>query len=429
MRASVAVSWAVMCVAWWSHARAQAVALPEFAATRYAVLPQLTLDERPALCGPFLQALVDRFVDGRSLDLAFDRRSASAVEPLDPSRVYRLGDDGLVDACRVEILPVVPSFVPTPSFDRFVASARAILGDSLSCSIGRDDRESADHELGFEQIVWAIRFRPWTFAGGLPPAEAGDAALLDWSRTGLWRWRSVRALRELRDVAAPDLVRMYTEAFGAGPEVAAAWAEAMLAHATASTIRFAESDAFDYTELHVKLLEGAPAADVSARLPRRYESSTAVPRWGSREPDLFFALEHPNLVQLILERGAHVDQPNSFGKTALMYAAEFDLPDTAQVLLQAGADPNARTVAKPTIACNPFERIGRTPLMYAAEHADEDMLALLIAAGADPSARDYEDYYIDGVGRPSEGLVEYLARNTRLSLDDKQRIEQRWQLR
>src|SRR5262249_46795309 len=154
------------------------------------------------------------------------------------------------------------------------------------------------------------------------------------------------------------LARLYSEAFGAAPEVAAAWSRAMLAQATAAMVQFTERRAFDYTELDVKLLEGAPEAEVAASLPQRYPPSAELPAWGSREPDLFFALEHPNLVQLILDRGAPVDQPNHFGKTALMYAAHFNLQDTARVLLRAGANPNARTVAKPTIACNPFERVG-----------------------------------------------------------------------
>lgn len=416
MRSSIGSCLAAIWAAGTSAAQTPAADLPEFAATRYPVLPALTLDARPEVCAPFVQEIVERFID------------RDAFEPTEPSRVYRRGEQGLVEACRAEILPATPAGgtpapVPTPAFDRFVASARAILDDSLSCPI------SGEHRAGFNQTVWEIRFRPWALGVDTPSPDVGDAVLLRWSRTGLWQWRSIRELRELRAAAAPDLARMYVDAFGVAPPVAAAWSGAMLVQATASMVRFTEQRAFDYTELDVKLLRGDPETEVAVSLPRRYELFEELPAWGSREPDLFFALEHPNLVQLILDRGAPVDQPNHFGKTALMYAAQFNLHGTARVLLRAGASPNARTVAKPTIACSPFERVGRTALMYAAENADEDMLALLIAAGADPAARDYEDYYIDGVGRPREGVADYLARNTRLSLDDKQRIEQRWQLR
>jgi ankyrin repeat protein len=48
----------------------------------------------------------------------------------------------------------------------------------------------------------------------------------------------------------------------------------------------------------------------------------------------------PELVQLLLDRGAKVDQQDNKGRTALYWAVKQELPDVIAVLLKAGADPD-----------------------------------------------------------------------------------------
>jgi uncharacterized protein len=79
---------------------------------------------------------------------------------------------------------------------------------------------------------------------------------------------------------------------------------------------------------------------------------------------------------VLLERGADVDAHGRgwMTGTPLNSAAAGRHADVARLLLERGADPNAR------------QGSGWTPLHSAAHNADPDMVALLLAHGADPAA-------------------------------------------
>jgi ankyrin repeat protein len=98
-------------------------------------------------------------------------------------------------------------------------------------------------------------------------------------------------------------------------------------------------------------------------------------------------------MKLLIERGALVDLPQVAGATPLMVAVglgasptdtrgkfrtELDAIDAAQVLLDAGADVNAR------------DGNGRTALHAAAAQGFNDVVKLLAARGADLAAKDTE---------------------------------------
>jgi ankyrin repeat protein len=87
---------------------------------------------------------------------------------------------------------------------------------------------------------------------------------------------------------------------------------------------------------------------------------------------------HPEVVRLLLERGADVDRVARNAQirtTALQAAAASGDFESARLLLAAGADPN-RT-----------QEGGFAPLHAAAARGDEPLAGLLIAHGADRSAR------------------------------------------
>ncbi|HEV8389763.1 MAG TPA: ankyrin repeat domain-containing protein, partial [Dongiaceae bacterium] len=107
-----------------------------------------------------------------------------------------------------------------------------------------------------------------------------------------------------------------------------------------------------------------------------------------------------------LKNGADVNARGNFGKTALMYAVQFNLLDTAALLLERGADVNAKTTD--TSDCWSGINISdRTALMYAAENADRTMVDLLLENGADAKAVDSRKYAADA----------YVDRNSKLSGD------------
>jgi len=94
---------------------------------------------------------------------------------------------------------------------------------------------------------------------------------------------------------------------------------------------------------------------------------------------VFQAIERGNLraIGQFLAEGSAVESRNALGQTLLMAAAIYSWPKIVRLLLEKGADPNARDVQ------------GRTPLHHAATHS-LDSTKLLLAVGADAKARDRE---------------------------------------
>jgi hypothetical protein len=131
----------------------------------------------------------------------------------------------------------------------------------------------------------------------------------------------------------------------------------------------------------------------------------------SPEPMLFYALEHPDEVRALLDGGADINEGNAFGKTALMYAAHYDLADTVTLLLGHGADVTKRTNARHADDTS-IQFDSRTALMYAAENASERVIRALIEAGSDTCAVD----------TGNRDVWSYVQRSRRLSNDDRARI-------
>jgi hypothetical protein len=87
---------------------------------------------------------------------------------------------------------------------------------------------------------------------------------------------------------------------------------------------------------------------------------------------------HPDAAALLIEAGANVNSED-YDSPLRTAATTSDLA-TAQLLIAAGADVNR---ADPE---------GRTPLMWAANRASEPIVKLLLEHGADPNAKDHVEH-------------------------------------
>ena len=81
------------------------------------------------------------------------------------------------------------------------------------------------------------------------------------------------------------------------------------------------------------------------------------------------------MVELLLKAGADPNAASGEGETVLMAAARTGQPETLKLLLKAGADPNAAE-----------RRFGETALMWAAGHDHAEAIRVLVAGGAKPDA-------------------------------------------
>ncbi|HEU5047674.1 MAG TPA: ankyrin repeat domain-containing protein, partial [Rickettsiales bacterium] len=130
------------------------------------------------------------------------------------------------------------------------------------------------------------------------------------------------------------------------------------------------------------------------------------------EPFIFYALDNPSMMQLLIKKGVEVNGRNWFGKTALMYTAQWNLMDAAALLLKNRAEVNAVTpVADPGNCENPAIT-GRTALLYAAENASAPLIELLIKSGADTKTKN-------SVGKDFQY---YMALNKMLTNEERVRI-------
>lgn len=113
----------------------------------------------------------------------------------------------------------------------------------------------------------------------------------------------------------------------------------------------------------------------------------------SEENILNTSIEYPEALNYLLQKGADPNFDNAFGKTPLMYAAQFNQIESAKLLLQHDADPNAVT-RRPENSCYyTLSRTNMTALHYAARYASPEFIKLLIESGAEPFIKAQDDNY------------------------------------
>lgn len=142
--------------------------------------------------------------------------------------------------------------------------------------------------------------------------------------------------------------------------------------------------------LRAQIMAGAPLETFRTRLQQGEDGEArevkACGRTAGLEPLEHVAVLHAEALAFLLDHGGKVDQPNSFGKTPLMSAAQYDRLEAARLLLAKGAQVNAATW-RPGIY-DALRHDGRTVLMYAASRGSLPMIELLLKNGADPYAAD-----------------------------------------
>jgi uncharacterized protein len=133
------------------------------------------------------------------------------------------------------------------------------------------------------------------------------------------------------------------------------------------------------------------AAEVR-RLLRAGADVTLANRYGATPMSLAAEVANTDILKLLLEVGANADSPNPEGQTALLAVARTGNVAAAQLLLAHGATVDARE-----------KWGGQTALMWASARRHPEMMQLLIDKGADVNARSIDrDYqrHVTAEGRP-----------------------------
>ena len=124
--------------------------------------------------------------------------------------------------------------------------------------------------------------------------------------------------------------------------------------------------AFEYSK-NVKMIEFLLALGADINKPSGQESKTPL-----------HAADTPYLVRLLLEKGANIDAPDTFGRSKLHrlvnYSTSGEAIEIIKILIESKANVNTKDIS------------GDTPLISAAAGADHQGVQLLLGNGADLSA-------------------------------------------
>lgn len=336
--------------------------------------------------------------------------------------VSELNADGTATLmCKVSMAPEGDfNFSTLPGLKSYLdrLSTMGVAGGGFCGSAHFED----DHNEGRKAAVWRAAVRPWaTSSVGTRFTDSYyyyDQRLLqflkDWSYADVWNFGEYQTYQHHIGPAKQALVRYYSDNFGLPTAVSQRRAETVFQELTAAHFLISRNytvgdDTFtssyygyaQFRESDSLLRQGILLGDLAAVRENMPDDKEVL----NNGRYLLNAVEHPVILQAILNAGADIHARNDFGKSALMVAAHMNRPDSVHLLLQAGADPNLETTV-PQGGCGySMSRTNRTALMYAAENADIDVMRILVDAGAKTDAKDSE----------GNGMGYYLALNPYLT--------------
>lgn len=285
--------------------------------------------------------------------------------------------------CRLAVAPQ-PSGSPEPDNLKSVRLAMGQLTKAMgelasgygSCGSLRAGDRAVQR---FPEDLELALYRPWALYAGedhlydpQQDFQADSSALEKWALTGLSEYQTTGAYRKALEQAQPALAHFYTQAFHWSQAQAENVAQAALQAAVGGALAFPSSgyEPFLYGEraLRQAILQNLPIEEIR--------------QIGGTLSDISIAIEHPQALSFLLEQGVDPDQRNPFGKTPLMYAAQYNQLESARLLLAAGADANAMTIWPEDTCAYTLETSNMTALHYAVRYSSPDLIKLLLGHGA-----------------------------------------------
>lgn len=205
------------------------------------------------------------------------------------------------------------------------------------------------------------------------------------------------------DKAVDKLTQHYVKTFGVDESKARQYARYVMIP------RAAASSPVNKETLRYKIFSGVPAEEIKAWIEDKKlrGEEFAEPETPHQADEILMVSVHrPDVLKMLIEtcpnneeklscRGLNtdIDAGNTFGKTALMYAAQYGFADSVKILLAAGADINAQTNKGNSEGTDCWGNIcivngERTALMYAVQEGNLEIAKYLVEKGADINLKD-----------------------------------------
>jgi tetratricopeptide (TPR) repeat protein len=306
----------------------------------------------------------------------------------DRLRAYRLAGPASVElACEVTLKPDRIHNNEDSAIQRAWQSMESLRRAYASVSQGAGSCGSLRaHELRYsylEQAMQEAMYRPWAADRSWGHSARISSRLEAWALGGIAEYRARQGYLDQVERTIEDIARFYQQRF--------AWPEKESREQAAAVIHNVLDRGFAFSAY-------VGPKDVEQPLRRailEHEPLEAIEQLQLGEPGkeqramgiaydsvLNVAIDYPEALQYLLSKGLDPNVTNAFGKTPLMYAAQFNQLESARILLDAGADPNARTYLPEDECYYTLSTSGMTPLHYAARYASAPMITMLVAHGA-----------------------------------------------
>lgn len=341
--------------------------------------------------------------------------------------VHQLTPDAeWLESCKIKLRPEQISEIPglpetlAASIENFRTTRNEMAGGAGQCG---SLRTAGRITYRFGRDLPLLISRPWVLEANEKSGHRSYPAVFErlenWSLKGIGSYETFENHKKALLEVKGNLSGFYTNHFGwdvrKSEDIAKKALEGLIVTGFSFPWHSHESMAGE-TELRRSILAGDKISQIRFDY-KRYKSELEK-NGGNPESLLTIAVKNPPALRYLLEQGLSVDRPNPFGKTALMYAVQYDNLEAVKLLLAAGADVNAETHI-PLDSCNyTIKTSGYTPLHYASRYASRNLVELLLDAGASPYARTG--------GRYSENKEKYprdwLAENDKLSIEDEARL-------
>jgi hypothetical protein len=208
--------------------------------------------------------------------------------------------------------------------------------------------------------------------------------LEDWSLGGLAEYRAMSAYREQLAATVDVVAHFYATTFHwQGMDLDT---QALAVH----TLTEAISHGFGFymyepfaspaeRRLRGAILKHRPLSEIEATYAELRATGTGTL---GGESLLDIAVAYPAALRWLLSQGLDPNTPNGFGKTPLMYAAQYDQEEATNLLLDAGADPNIGTVWPQDTCRYTLTAANMTALHYAVRYASPGLVRALLSRGA-----------------------------------------------
>lgn len=312
-----------------------------------------------------------------------------------------------VSACSIKTQPAESEYASALSksalveIESLLSAARALRRKPGNC--GSSNPYGLQDALMRERLYAAL-YRPWAYSEETDAHRKVAAHLQNWARSGISEQQLYLDYQQQLAATTNAVAKFLRRNNHWSLDDATRIASAALSNAVYSGFYFDGAHEPQNVELRAAILDGRYVQEIGAL------SIDPAADKNASESLLSVAVVRPDVVQLLLERGFDPNQPNEFGKTPLMYAAQYDQLRSAEALLLAGAYPNAATIIPEDQCWYTIQTFDMTALHYAARYASKDMIELLLRYGALPYVRSSRGYPLDWLREYSESSTDKNAK-------------------